>query len=69
MSMARRPLSHPVPFIHGAKGRILRCRSNMVDHDDDVVDEFLSARVSAWVISLRFEGRDGGSRRKDQRIY
>lgn len=35
-----------MPFTHGAKGRILRCRSSLVD-DDDVVDEFLSARVSA----------------------
>ena len=47
MSTARRPLSHPVPFINGAKGHILRCRSSLVDDDDDVIDEFLSARVSA----------------------
>lgn len=46
MSTARRPLSHPVPFINGAKGHILRCRSSLVD-DDDVIDEFLSTRVSA----------------------
>lgn len=65
MSTARRPLSHPVPFIHGAKGHILRCRSSLVD-DDDVIDEFLSARVSARYQSMKrrlMEVRDGKIKR------
>lgn len=30
MSTASRRLLHPVPFIHGAKGRILRCKRSLV---------------------------------------
>lgn len=59
-----------MPFTHGAKGRILRYRSSLVDDDDDdddVVDEFLSARVSARSsfyedMNVVMEVRDGKSK-------